>query len=611
MSNNQDMLLEGNKDEIMRRLLLQRLKNKQHLRQWCKTFLEVDLQDCTVSRFSTSNPLDMVWEVYDFCLRQTNQDEPESHFYIAGRSSQKTLSCAVIQILMPLHFGRGVVHFGGTEDQANRQYVYFKKFVSRPYIAEHLKEEPKMSITNLSVNGKESSIEVLALTAQSVQGAHQPIVTIDELVSLAPNKVAAYPDIAGVPSYTEEGLPWVKVGISSRKGRHTVIEKEYDERERTGAKFKFWTVFENTQRCPDSRSGTQDLEMFVSVQENKALLKDDYLALEPEQQIRYERVIAKEKCIECPLRAVCAGDAKKQTSKCKALRPIQATISNFKQSNYDWFLSQSMSMQPSADDLVYPRFDRTKFIKTPREMLTIFMGEDPGTQISEQVLIDQMKKIGVKRYAGLDHGYTHPTAIVIVYEDARGNAYVMRSVEVSGLEPPQKVDLVKSLHNIYDFTIIYCDPEDPSTNGMIGRQVRVGAIFKKDVSAGHAFIRYKMSPPYGDTKLFGLEGNTQSLVDNFEKYHFKKSSDGKLTEEVQKTYDDSHDALSYVAQNRWKLRGEVHVSAVPIQDTSVGKTYTSDEQGVWLKDEIQKTIVDLGGNKVTKSSKKGGFYWDI
>jgi len=62
--------------------------------------------------------------------------------------------------------------------------------------------------------------------------------------------------------------------------------------------------------------------------------------------------------------------------------------------------------------------------------------------------------------------------------------------------------------------------------------VRVGAIFKKDVSAGHAFIRYKMSPPYGDTKLFGLEGNTQSLVDNFEKYHFKKSSDGKLTEEV-------------------------------------------------------------------------------
>jgi len=50
---------------------------------------------------------------------------------------------------------------------------------------------------------------------------------------------------------------------------------------------------------------------------------------------------------------------------------------------------------------------------------------------------------------------------------------------------------------------------------------------------------------------------------------------------------------------------------VPIQDTSVGKTYTSDEQGVWLKDEIQKTIVDLGGNKVTKSSKKGGFYWDI
>jgi len=41
-----------------------------------------------------------------------------------------------------------------------------------------------------------------------------------------------------------------------------------------------------------------------------------------------------------------------------------------------------------------------------------------------------------------------------------------------------------------------------------------------------------MSPPYGDTKLFGLEGNTDSLIDNLEKYHFKKSSDGKLTEEV-------------------------------------------------------------------------------
>ena len=261
-------LTKDERDVVAKVLLFQRLLNKEQLRLWLIFFLGVDLADCTVSRFSTSNPLDMVWDIYQFCADDKNE-EPLDLRYIAGRASQKTLSLAALQILLPLHFKRPAVHFGGTLAQAKRAYTYFKKFVMRPYVRDTLKDEPTQQKTVFIVDGEEIEIEILSISTMAVQGAHAPIVSLDELAALSPDKVKAYEDVSGIPTYTHDGRPWIKFGISSRKGAYTVIEREYEEREKTGTLFKFWTVLENTSKCPDSISGTQNYSYYVNALENK------------------------------------------------------------------------------------------------------------------------------------------------------------------------------------------------------------------------------------------------------------------------------------------------------------------------------------------------------
>lgn len=607
------------REAFSKALVTQRFNCKDDLKFWLLGYLQVDLADCIVSRYSTSTPLDMVWDIYQFCANETN-DEPLSTFYIAGRSSQKTLSAAVLAVLLPLHFGRGVVHLGGTEDQANRAYSYFKKFVNKPYISEYLKEQPKISKTTFIVNGVEVDIEILPITEASVQGPHQPVVSIDELASLAPNKLAAYPSIAGIPVYTNDGKPWIKFGISSRKGRYTIIETEYEERHKTGAVFKFWTTLENTKRCPDEISGTEPLEMYVNPFENQALLPKDFDALDPLKKTNFSKVQAKKGCYTCPLAAMCGGDLKNQTSTCRSLKPVRATIKEFKASPFDWFLSQRMSLQPSAEDLVYPRFKREVFEKTPREIYTIFTGKDPGLELSEEMLISEMVKAGVKRYAGVDHGYTHPFAIVICFEDSMGNVFVMHTYEESGLEPGDVVDLIQKLKMKYHFTTIYPDTASPAINKMIKKVCNVVDDFKKDVDAGIQLIRHKMVPAVGPTKLYGLKGRCTSLINNFEKYHFQYDTSGKLTDKPVKEFDDSHDGMSYIAQNRWNS-GKAIVSGADVtvkdldknqkEKTEVYNQKVQRQYDGWLQQQIGSEVKNAGGTEGVQKAKSGSFFWEI
>lgn len=584
------------------------------------TFLDVDLADCVVSRYATSTPLDMVWDIYQFCVNDTN-DEPLSTFYIAGRGSQKTLSSAVLAILLPLHFSRGIVHLGGTEDQANRHYAYFKKFANKKYIKPYLKEDPKISKSTFIVEGNEVEIEILPITDASVQGPHQPVVSIDELASLAPNKLAAYPSIAGIPVYTHDGKPWVKFGISSRKGRYTIIETEYEERHKTGAIFKFWTVLENTKRCPDEISGVEPLDMYVNALENVALLENEYRLLPPLEQTKLDKVTARKGCYTCPLRAMCSGDLKKQTSTCRSLKPVRATIADFKLSTFDWFISQRMSLQPSAEDLVYAKFRRENFEKTPREIYKIFTGTDPGVDLTKADIIRELIKAGVKRYAGVDHGYTHPFAIVIVFEDSVGNVFVMHAYEESGLEPGEVVDLVFKLKEEYRFTVVYPDIAAPAINKMLKKIVTVKDDFTKNVDAGIQLIRHKMNPSVPPSKFYGLKGEVAPLINNLEKYHFQLDTAGKLTDKPVKEFDDSHDALSYIAQNRWNSSKAIINPTETVQESEIGKD-NKEKPGIykakvekqydnWMQKEIGSAITEQGAAPGMNKSKSGNHFWDI
>src|SRR6478609_1901015 len=96
--------------EQERQLLLKPCKTRDELKAWIKYFLFLELPDVTVSRYSDTNPFEVIWEVYDICVNRNNPTNIQELLFVAGRGSGKTLGMAIAEIAVLLHDQREVVH---------------------------------------------------------------------------------------------------------------------------------------------------------------------------------------------------------------------------------------------------------------------------------------------------------------------------------------------------------------------------------------------------------------------------------------------------------------------------------------------------------------------
>jgi hypothetical protein len=197
----------------------------------------------------------------------------------------------------------------------------------------------------------------------------------------------------------------------------------------------------------------------------------------------------------------------------------------------------------------------------------------------------------------------------------------MKAYEESQLEPGDLVDLVAKLKAEYQFTTVYPDTAAPAINKMLKKVTTVKDDFKKDVDAGIQLIRHKMSPSVGPTKFYGLKGEVTPLIDNLEKYHFQLDTGGKLTDKPVKEFDDSHDALSYIAQNRWNSSKAIINPAEAVQESEIGKD-NKEKSGIykakvekqydnWMQKEIGSAITEQGASPGMSQSKNKSHFWDI
>src|SRR5277367_378300 len=98
--------------EQQKKMLLTPCKTRQEVKNWIKWHLNLELPDVTVSRYSDTNPLDVIWEVYRICVLKQNPDNVQELLFVAGRGSGKTLGMAIAELMVILHDQRGVVHVG-------------------------------------------------------------------------------------------------------------------------------------------------------------------------------------------------------------------------------------------------------------------------------------------------------------------------------------------------------------------------------------------------------------------------------------------------------------------------------------------------------------------
>jgi hypothetical protein len=164
--------------EQRKKMLLTPCKTRNEVKLWIKYHLNLELPDVTVSRFSDTNPLDVIWEVYRICVLRDNPDNIQELLYVAGRGSGKTLGMAIAELMILLHDKRDVVHVGAIQNQAERCYAYqkgylynrkLKPIVMNPDVPEDQRvlEKANMSKSTFNIGHDKVTLEVLPCTLKA------------------------------------------------------------------------------------------------------------------------------------------------------------------------------------------------------------------------------------------------------------------------------------------------------------------------------------------------------------------------------------------------------------------------------------------------------------
>jgi hypothetical protein len=370
-------------------------RTKAELKNWIRYHLGMDLPDITVSRYADTNPLDSVWQIYDICVNGNNPNMVDELLYVASRGSGKTLGVAIAELMVILHDQRDVVHVGAILSQAKRCYDYQMTFMLNDKLRHVLEFADKDGIKFIEKLNMEkstfnlidrasrsrikASLEVLPCTLKAVNGPHVSLVVVDEIDTVSGEGLKAFKDIAGMLDSRGDKRA-LRVGISTRKSRYGLMNAQIENAESAGRTVKYWTALEFTKRCPDTRSGTESSIGYVLQEDMEVITEDQWERKSKNKRDEYTKnEFPGEKCLSCPIAALCLGDAKQQTCDSDMLKPISDPIKKAMENGPDWAISQLFNLKPSVEGVIYKEFDERKHVKDWNGMWKILTGSEyPG-----------------------------------------------------------------------------------------------------------------------------------------------------------------------------------------------------------------------------------------
>jgi hypothetical protein len=587
-----DINLEKIPLKTRKKLFFNKCKTKEELAKFIQVFFGLYLPDVTVSRYADTNPLDIIWEVYDICVNKNNPLEIEELLYVAGRGSGKTLGMAIAELLVMLHDERDVCHVGAVIAQAKRCYEYQTNFMLsskiRPILEDkHLPQEERvlqklnMEKSAFLLSGKTVTLEVLPCTLKACNGPHVPLVVTDEIDTVSGEGLKAFKEISGMLD-TKGEKKALRVGISTRKSRYGLMNRMMEDADSAGRHVRRWTAWEFTERCPDERSGTKPTPSY-HIQDNMEVVSEDTFKIkDPKKQREYTmHVMPGEKCLQCPAAAICLGDAKKQSSKSWMLKPVGELIKKVRSEGTDWALAQLMNLKPSVEGIIYKEFDEKLHVKDWNGMWKTLTGiEFPG-ECTHDIFVKKCHSMNLPCYAGVDWGWSNPNTVVYFFIDKKDNVYVVRSDGMTFVSQPEWIHYIKTKYNfIYRCQLYFPDVADQgAVTEMKKAGLPVSSENDKSINTGIQVIKRLLRVPgSNDTKIHVAKETNEPLINEFLTYHFKTSADGSITEMPDTEYDHWLDALRYPLT---MLLGKGTLVMGHMIETDRGSTV--DSQGSYFK----------------------------
>ena len=381
---------------------------------------------------------------------------------------------------------------------------------------------------------------------------HVPLLLLDEL-DLAPEKPVS--EALSIPTKTEDGKPPITLMTSTRKFGFGLVQKTLDEAKDTGLHVRHWNLIDVTQACPPERHRPEEprQKLYYNTGSLRTIGQDDYTLLATDEQEKWYAAEGYAGCVSCPIFAGCRGRlATKQKSKAKFLKDVRETISDFKKraKDPDYAKAQLLAWKPGSAGLIYPLLSPDLHFKTATQMATLLTGDDYVEEVSKTKLVEIMRSLGIRFFAGMDFGYTHAFAIVVAALWGE-TLYVVEVVSVTEFELGQKLELCEKVLKPYDATI-FPDPAYPSDIKSFRRAGYRMVNFKKDVHKGISAVRAKVMPTTrGVPEIYFLAGDPmcELLFTQLSQYHWLLDAAGRPTDEPDDVDDDLPDALRYLAQN--------------------------------------------------------------
>lgn len=662
-------------EEVLRRALFVPCETKEDLHRWVCIYLGLNFSDTIVDPESNCSPMDLIWEIYK--KGRDNDDESFSRVMAyASRDSMKTLGAAALEVLAVLHMDRDVAHMAAIKEQAKKAQSYVKKFFRLPFLRDYVisANTEKTEVTWFSnpetgacltraqfeilsesekLKHKEHSryIKIVICTMQGANSEHVPLFVVDEVDVVPKQNQAAYQEAKSIPAMFEGKEP-ITLLTSTRKFAFGNVQRELNSADKTGLVVRHWNIIDVTERCPPTRHLPEEprIPIYFSRDDFSSLSEEQFQGLAEEKRSKYTLTEGYSGCLKnCKLFAMCRGnlatrqrdyprDAEGQFSDrpMPLVKSIRFTTNKFKELNLDMAKAQLMCWQASQEGLIFANLDREKHLIKPHLVAKKLTGEDYSETLTYQDLLHLMKERPGRWVAGVDFGFTHNFAVVLLYIDGY-RAFVVGRWCQPELDPAEKIDLLDRTIKEFD-PVIYADTEQPDMIKFMkkyGYRCKDWAKTPGSVIGGIETLRYKLMPTLsGDPQLYFVDGGygVNQHFDVISLYHWALGPDGKptdepdevisTTEEGDKILDDEVDALRYAVMNHFKNKGRGLVAAPdgdPVRVPTPGQVATIQKQNqvqnqAWGRQIMEKafggTPEDVDENSRTKG-KKGGFTWDM
>lgn len=541
------------------KIFLKPCKTKAELKKWIKYFLDLELPDHTVSRYADTNPLQVIWEVYDICVNQNNPQNIQELLYVAGRGSGKTLGMAIAELAILLHDKRDVVHVGAIQNQAERCYAYQKNFlynrklkplVTRPDLPEDLRilEKANMSKSSFNVDGEKITLEVLPCTLKACNGPHVPLVVVDEIDTVSGEGVKAYKEISGMLD-SKKGKKALRVGISTRKTRYGLMNAAIENADTQGRTVRRWTAFEFTERCPDSRSGVDEVDLYVNQDKMEVLTQEEFDKKDANKQKEFLHHKGFSGCTKCPLFSICLTDAKKQTSTSPMLKTLDEMTQKVLSEGPDWALAQLMNLKPSVEGIIYKEFEEKIHVRTWNEMWLTLTGKEFPGECTHDLFVKKCHEMKIPCYGGIDWGWSNPSTVVYFFIDSRDNVFVVRSDGMTFVSDPIWIHHIKTKWHLKYRCQLYAP--DQANQGAIQEMQKAGLPAANEkakplINTGIQVIKKLLKMPGSNgTKIHIAKETNQPLINEFNLYHYRLDAAGLATDEPDDEHDHWLDALRY------------------------------------------------------------------